>query len=101
MANHVRKRLDSSYFQRSRCSRGVGAGKGNRARPDGGWWFVQKEEQTRWKLRFRHCWLVPHTADHQKPLPGLKNFVADLVKSDSIGGNYEAARVTVHHPESG
>ena len=37
----------------------------------------------------------------QKPLPGLKDSVADPVKSDSLGGSYEAARITPTHAEIG
>ena len=36
----------------------------------------------------------------QRLFPGMKNGVANPDKSDSFDANYEAARVTEHHPES-
>ena len=36
----------------------------------------------------------------QRLFPGMKNGVANPDKSDSLDANYEAARVTEHHPAS-
>ena len=59
---------------------------------------MQKEEQCpRWKLRFARQWLLPCHRSSPKPLPWLKNSVADPVKSDSLGGSYEAACIVRNH----
>lgn len=43
---------------------------------------------------------VSYRCRSQKPLSGLKNFVADPVQSDSLGGSYEAACIAPNQAEA-
>lgn len=63
---------------------------------------MQKEEQwPRWKLRFACQWLFPCHRSSPKPLPWLKNSVANPAQIDSVGQNHEAATLTPTQAEIG